>query len=135
MFYTNTWFFVFCRWLELVFFVSIMWKLFLSRMNKCTITIITIIHIKSFLERLFYGSSINSFENKRTFTKKAVLHTTTLMHCKARHVLHYLFSTNQGNGSKRAFAARSYQNQPQKIENLGMIGLIDAGISLKASVI
>ena len=28
--------------------------------------------------------------------KKAVLHTTTLRHCKARQVLHDLFSTNQG---------------------------------------
>ena len=29
--------------------------------------------------------------------KKAVLHTTTLMHCKASKVLLDLFSTNQGN--------------------------------------
>ena len=39
------------------------------------------------------------FENKRTFMKKAVLHTTTLMHRKPRQVLHDLFSTNQENGS------------------------------------
>ena len=31
--------------------------------------------------------------------KKAVLHTTTLMHRKPRQVLHDLFSTNQENGS------------------------------------
>ena len=39
------------------------------------------------------------FENKRTFMKKAVLRTTTLMHRKPRRVLHDLFSTNQENGS------------------------------------
>ena len=27
------------------------------------------------------------------------------MHCKARHVLHDLFSTNQGNGSEMTFVA------------------------------
>ena len=35
--------------------------------------------------------------------KKAVLHTATLMHSKAREVLRDLFSTNQGNGSKMTF--------------------------------
>ena len=35
--------------------------------------------------------------------KKAVLHTTTLMHCKARQLLRDLFSTNQGNGSEMTF--------------------------------
>ena len=37
--------------------------------------------------------------------KKAVMHTTTLMHCKARQVLRDLFSTNQGNGSEMTFVA------------------------------
>ena len=37
--------------------------------------------------------------------KKAVLHTTTLMHCKARQVLRDLFSTNQGNGSEMTLLA------------------------------
>ena len=37
--------------------------------------------------------------------KKAVMHTTTLMHCKARQVLRDLFGTNQGNGSKMTFVA------------------------------
>ena len=37
--------------------------------------------------------------------KKAVLHTTALIHCKARHVLRDLFSTNQGNGSEMTFVA------------------------------
>ena len=38
--------------------------------------------------------------------KKAVLHTTTLIHSKAsRQALRDLLSTKQGNGSKRAFAA------------------------------
>ena len=30
--------------------------------------------------------------------KKAAVHTTTPMHCKARQVLRDLFSINQGNG-------------------------------------
>ena len=33
------------------------------------------------------------------------MHTTTLMHCKARQVLRDLFSTNQGNGSEMTFVA------------------------------
>ena len=37
--------------------------------------------------------------------KKAVLHTTTPMHCKARQVLRDLFGTNQGNVSKMTFVA------------------------------
>ena len=37
--------------------------------------------------------------------KKAVLHTTTVMHCKARQVLRDQFGTNQGNGSKMTFVA------------------------------
>ena len=37
--------------------------------------------------------------------KKAVLHTTTLMHCKTRRLLRDLFSTNQGNGSEMRFVA------------------------------
>ena len=32
--------------------------------------------------------------NKRSFMKKTVLYTITLMHCKARQVLRDLFSTN-----------------------------------------
>ena len=35
--------------------------------------------------------------------KKAVLSTTALIHCKARHVLGDLFRTNQGNGSEMTF--------------------------------
>ena len=45
------------------------------------------------------GFQLTVFENKRTFMKKAALHTTTLMHCNARQVLRKLFSTNQENGS------------------------------------
>ena len=37
--------------------------------------------------------------------KKAVLHTITLTHCKTRHFLRDLFSTNQGNGSEMTFGA------------------------------
>ena len=51
------------------------------------------------------GFQLTFFENKLTFMKKAGLHTTTLMHCKARQVLRDLFGTNQGNGSKMTFVA------------------------------
>ena len=37
--------------------------------------------------------------------KKAVLHITTLKHCKAAKVLRDLFSTNQENGSEMRFVA------------------------------
>ena len=36
---------------------------------------------------------------------KAVLHTTSTMHCKARQVLRDLFSTDQGNSSDMTFVA------------------------------
>ena len=42
----------------------------------------------------FVGFQLKVFENNRTFMekkKKAALHTTTLMHCKARQVLRDLF--------------------------------------------
>ena len=68
---------------------------------------IIIINVKSLLEGHFWRISINKFENKLTFVKKNVLHTTTLLHCKARQVLRNLFSTNQGNGSEMAFVAES----------------------------
>ena len=35
--------------------------------------------------------------------KKAVLHTTILVHCKAREVLRDLYSTNQGNTPAMTF--------------------------------
>ena len=44
---------------------------------------------------IFSGFQLTVFENKRSFTKKTVLYTTTLMHYKARQVLRDLFSTNQ----------------------------------------
>ena len=47
----------------------------------------------------FMGFQLTVVENKRTFMKKSVLHTTTLMDCKARQVLRDLFSTDQENGS------------------------------------
>ena len=37
--------------------------------------------------------------------KKAALHSTTPMHCKAGQVLHDLFSINQGNGLEMTFVA------------------------------
>ena len=44
---------------------------------------------------MFSGFHLTVFENKRSFMKKTVLYTTTLMHCKARQVLRDLFNTNQ----------------------------------------
>ena len=48
---------------------------------------------------IFMRLQLTVVENKRTFMKKSVLHTTTLMDCKARQVLRDLFSTDQENGS------------------------------------
>ena len=39
--------------------------------------------------------------------KKAVLHTATPMHCKARQALRDLFSINQGIGSEMIFVAKA----------------------------
>ena len=56
------------------------------------------------------GFQLAVFKNKLTFMKKkqtnkqTVLHTTTLMQCKAGHVIRDLFSTNQENDSKMIFA-------------------------------
>ena len=71
-------------------------NLSLLTVHKCTIMI---------RKDIFMGLQLTVFENKRAFIKKAVLHTTTLMHYKARHVLHNLFSADQGNGSYMTFAA------------------------------
>ena len=48
---------------------------------------------------IFMRFQLTVVENKRTFMKKSVLHTATLMDCKARQVLRDLFSTDQENGS------------------------------------
>ena len=51
---------------------------------------------QNFPGRKFFSTfELTVFENKRTsFIKKAVRHTSTLIHCKARQVLHDLFNTN-----------------------------------------
>ena len=66
---------------------------------------------------IFAGFQLTVFENKRTFMKKAVLHTTTLMHCKARKVLRDLFSTNQGNGPEMRFVARATKINLTNLKN------------------
>ena len=48
---------------------------------------------------VFAGFQLTVFENKSTFVKKSVLHTTILMDSKARHCLRDLFN-NHGNGSE-----------------------------------
>ena len=79
-------------------------KLFLLTVNKCkiAITITIILMSKVFWKDIFSGFQLTVFKNKRSFMKKTVLHTATLMHCRARQVLHDLFSTNQ---SKMTFVA------------------------------
>ena len=61
---------------------------------------IIIINAKIFPKRHFCGISKTFFKNKLTFIKNAVLHTTTLIHCKAKQVLRDL-----RNGSEITFAA------------------------------
>ena len=56
---------------------------------------------------IFEGFQYTAFKNNLTFMKKAVIHTTTLMHCKSRQVLRDLFSTDQGNGSEMTFTAEA----------------------------
>ena len=51
----------------------------------------------------FAGFQLKVLKIKYFLDKKAVLHETTLMHCKARQGLHNLFSTNQGNDSEVVF--------------------------------
>ena len=57
---------------------------FFSTVSKCTIRkmIIMINNVN-----IFAGFQLTVFENKPTFAKKSVLHTTILMHSKARHCL------------------------------------------------
>ena len=59
---------------------------------------------------------LTAFENKRTFMKKAVLHTTTLIHCKARQASHDLFSSNQGSGSYMTFVAWATKISPKSLK-------------------
>ena len=51
------------------------------------------------------GFELTIFENKRTFMKKVVPHTTSPMHCKVRRVLRNLFDTNKANGLDMTFVA------------------------------
>ena len=61
------------------------------------------------------GFQLKVFENKRTFMRKVVLHTTTLV--QARKVLRDLFSTNQGNGSQMRFVPRATKINLTKLKN------------------
>ena len=121
-------FLIFC-WLYSAFFFLNYRRPFWLTVNKCAITII--INIKSFLERHFSGTSMNSFWKKIYFHQKAVLHTTTPMHSKGRETLRNLYSTNQGNSSEIAFALKINLKNLKK----AMIGWLDAGNNLKASIL
>ena len=66
------------------------------------------------------GFQLTVFKNKRTFMKKAVLHTTTLqhttsIHCRARHDLRDLFGTNQGTDTEMW---QDFKKKPQIFEKL-----------------
>ena len=58
-----------------------------------------------FRKKILAGFQLTLFENKRNFSKKAVLHTTTLIHCRARKGLLDLLSTNQQNDAEMTFLA------------------------------
>ena len=49
--------------------------------------------------------------------KKTVLHTTTLMHCKARQVLRDLFGPNKGNDSEMTFVAGATNKRVKNLKN------------------
>ena len=104
-FYTNIWFL--SQLCEVMSFLP-------------TIIMIIIINVNSFPERFFEGFQLIVFANKRAFMKKTALHTiqcscvqcscinlhtTTVIHCKARHDLRNLFSANQWNGSGMTYVA------------------------------
>ena len=70
------------------------------------ITII-VINVRSFLKRHFRGEFNKQFlKINLLLRKKAVLHTATPMHCKARQVFDP-FSINQGNGSEMTFVVEA----------------------------
>ena len=52
--------------------------------------------------------------------KKAILHTTTLMHCKARQVLRDLFSTYQGNDSDMTYVAGTTKINLKNLQNVNL---------------
>ena len=67
---------------------------------------------------IFAGFQSIFFKNKLTYMKKAVLHTTTLMHCKARQVLRDLFGTTKGNGSVMTFVAGATNNRFKNLKTV-----------------
>ena len=90
-------------WLILIsFFRPNYVNLFLPTSNKCKIAIIILlmIKIKSFLKKSFMGFQLTCFRKQTYFSH---LHTTTLMHYKARQVSRDLFSSNHGNDSDMTF--------------------------------
>ena len=57
-----------------------------------------------FWKDIFEGFQSIVFENKRSFMKKNALYTTTMIYCKARQVLHDIFSITK-NGLEMTFVA------------------------------
>ena len=98
-----------------------MLNIFLSTVNEGTITImlIIIINVKKFPGNTFFvGFQLQFSKTNVLLRKKPVVHTTTLMHCKARQVFYELFSTNQGNGLDMTFVARATKINFKNLENL-----------------
>ena len=61
--------------------------------------------------------------------KKVAVHTTALIHCKARQILRDLFSTNQGNGSEMIFVAGATKINLKNLKTyLCLDGLMQATI-------
>ena len=75
----------------------------LLAVSKCTIMIIIMSKFPGKTLLLDFNCQLSKI-NVLLWTK-AVLHTTSTTHCKARQVLRNLFSTEQGNSSDMTFGA------------------------------
>ena len=91
-----------------------MWKLFLSRVNKCTVTIIIIIiYVKNFLNYLCRDFNKHFAKINLLLWKK--LYTISLMHCKARPILGDLLRTNHKEMSQKWYVWQKLLNSTSKI--------------------
>ena len=83
---------------------------------------------------VFAGFQKTLWENKLTFTKKT-LYTINLMHCKARPILCNPLRTNHKEMSQKCHAWQKLLKLNSKFKNLAVVGWLDTGNSLKASII
>ena len=68
---------------------------------------------KVFCKEIFTLCQKAVFEYKITFVRKAVVHTTILIHCKPGQILRNLFSFIQGNGSEMTFVVGAKKSSSQ----------------------